>query len=70
MYVFSWFYGIDAGVSSYDYLPKPAEPSVITKIKEDIDALKSAKWWEKSLPLILSLAIVAAFVMAVIFIEK
>ena len=50
-----------------DYLPKPAEPSVITKIIEDVDALKSAKWWEKNLPLILSsLAIVAAFVMAVI----
>jgi deoxycytidine triphosphate deaminase len=49
------------------YLPNPAEPSVITKIKEDIDALKSAKWWEKILPLILSiLALVAAIVMAVI----
>jgi deoxycytidine triphosphate deaminase len=48
-----------------DYLPKPAEPSVITKIIEDVDALKSAKWWEKILPLILSiLALVVA--MAVI----
>jgi guanylate kinase/deoxycytidine triphosphate deaminase len=56
-----------------DYLPKPAEPSVITKIIEDVDALKSAKWWEKILPLILSiLAIVAAIVMAAIlfFIKK
>lgn len=46
-----------------DYLPKPAEPSVITKIIDDIDALKSAKWWEKTLPLILSiLALVATIV--------
>lgn len=63
-----------------DYLPKPAEPSVITKIKEDldalkseikedIDALKSEKRWEKTMPLILSiLAIVVAIVIAVILV--
>jgi guanylate kinase/deoxycytidine triphosphate deaminase len=56
-----------------DYLHYLPEPSVITKIKEDIDALKSAKWWEKTIPLILSiLAIVAAIVLPAIlsFIKK
>ena len=51
-----------------DYLPKPSKPSVIIKIKEDVESLKSAKWWEKTLPLILSIvAVIATIVMAVIF---
>lgn len=50
-----------------DYLPSPSQPSVITKLREDVDSLKSAKWWEKTLPLILSiLAIIWAIVMSVI----
>lgn len=56
-----------------DYLPKPSEPSVISKIREDVDSLKSARWWEKTLPIILTmLAIILAIVMAVIlfFIQK
>lgn len=56
-----------------DYLPKPAEPSVISKIREDVDSLKSARWWEKTLPIILTmLAIIASIIMAVIlfFIKK
>ena len=44
-----------------DYLPTSSDPSTIIKIWDEIDKLKNAKWWEKSLPLILSLlAIVAA----------
>jgi len=56
-----------------DYLPIPSEPSVISKIREDVDSLKSARWWEKTLPIILSmLAIIASIIMAVIlfFIKK
>jgi len=37
-----------------DYLPKPSDPSTIIKIWDEIDKLKNAKWWEKSLPLVLS----------------
>ena len=49
-----------------DYLPKPAEPSAIVKLKKDVDNLKSAKWWERTLPLILSiLAIVASIGLSV-----
>lgn len=46
-----------------DYLPKPSAPSVIVGMQKDIKSLKSAKWWEKTLPLIISIfAIVAAIV--------
>ncbi len=38
-----------------DYLPKPAKPSVIVKIIEDVKKLRKAKWYEKTLPLILSI---------------
>lgn len=56
-----------------DYLPKPAEPSAIVELKKDVEGLKLAKWWEKTLPLILSiLAIVSTIGIAVIlfFIKK
>ncbi|MFX0194590.1 MAG: AAA family ATPase [Candidatus Hodarchaeota archaeon] len=56
-----------------DYLPKPSEPSVISQIKKDVESLKSAKWWEKRLPLFISiLAIILTVVFAVIlfFIQK
>lgn len=50
-----------------DFLPTPSAPSIIAKMKEDIQDLKSAKWWEKNLPLILSiLAVTASIVMGVI----
>lgn len=50
-----------------DYLPKPSDPSTIIKIWDEIDNLKKAKFWEKSLPLILScLAIVASIILAII----
>jgi guanylate kinase/deoxycytidine triphosphate deaminase len=50
-----------------DYLPKPSKPSAIVKLRNDIEDLKKAKWYEKTLPLILSiLAIVASIVMGVI----
>ncbi len=56
-----------------DYLPTPSASSVIVKMKKDIEKIKSEKWWEKSLPLILSiLAIVSAIAMGVIlfFLKK
>ncbi len=56
-----------------DYLPTPSAPSVIVKMKKDIEKIKSEKWWEKNLPLILSiLAMVSAIAMAVMlfFINK
>jgi len=60
-------------VDIIDYLPTPSAPSVIVKMKEDIEKIKSEKWWEKNLPLILSiLAIVSAIAMGLIlfFINK
>jgi guanylate kinase/deoxycytidine triphosphate deaminase len=54
------YQGKDNIIDYLNYLP---EPSVITMIKEDIDALKSEKRLEKTIPLILSiLAIVAAII--------
>ena len=51
-----------------DYLPKPSAPSVIVGMQEDIRKLKLAKWWEKTLPIIISvLAIVLAIVIPIIF---
>lgn len=43
-----------------DYLPTSSDPSTIIKIWDEIDKLKNAKWWEKSLPLILSLLAIVA----------
>jgi len=49
-----------------DYLPKPSDPSTIIKIWDEIDNLKKAKFWERSLPLILScLAIVASIILGI-----
>ena len=49
-----------------DYLPKPTDPSTIIKIWDEIDNLKKAKFWERSLPLILScLAIVASIILGI-----
>jgi guanylate kinase/deoxycytidine triphosphate deaminase len=54
-------------VDIIDYLPTPSAPSVIVQMKKDIEKIKSAKWLEKSLPLILSiLSIISAITMAVI----
>ena len=43
-----------------DYLPKSSDPSTIIKIWDEIDRLKKAKWWERTLPLILSLLAIVA----------
>lgn len=49
-----------------DYLPTSSDPSTIIKIWDEIDKLKKAKWWERSLPLILSiLAIVASIILGI-----
>lgn len=49
-----------------DYLPKSSDPSTIVKIWSEINNLKKAKFWEKTLPLILSfLAIVASIGLAI-----
>ena len=37
-----------------DYLPKSSDPSTIIKIWDEIDKLKKANFWERTLPLILS----------------
>ncbi len=38
-----------------DYLPKPAKPSVIVKLVKDVENLKKAKFWERTLPIILAI---------------
>lgn len=49
-----------------DYLPKSSDPSTIVKIWDEINKLKKAKFWEKTLPLILSiLALVASIGLAI-----
>lgn len=49
-----------------DYLPTSSDPSTIIKIWDEIDKLKKAKWWERTLPLILSfLAIVASIILGI-----
>ncbi len=49
-----------------DYLPKPAKPSSIVKLWENVNKLQSARWWERTLPIILSIiALVISIVIAI-----
>lgn len=50
----------------FDYLPTPSYPSTIVEIWNEIDKLKRAKLWERTLPIILSaLAIVATVLLGI-----
>jgi len=50
-----------------EYLTRSVEASAIGELRKDVKSLKSARWWEKTLPLVLSLiAILLTLLIAVL----